>query len=147
MTATQPPALQRVGPFCRLPGLLEDMGVEPARIFAPYGIDPLALRADSYLPLADCIGVLHAAVEATRCEHLGLLLGSRLKLADVEPLASLMKSAPTLKDALLDYVTWQPRFSNAAVAYFHGTRGVWYWGYATYDRTSIGSRQDRKSVV
>ena len=140
MTASASPGLQRVGPYAKLPELLDELGVSGASVFAPFNIDPSMLRADSYLPLADCVASLRAAAEAADCEHLGLLLGDRFTLADFEPLSSLLKSAPTIKDALFDHVTWQPRYSNAAVAYVHGTKGFWFWGYAAYDRTSIGSR-------
>jgi AraC-like DNA-binding protein len=140
VTISVPVPLQRAGPFAKLPELLDELGAPTTSVFAPYNIDPSTLRADSYLPLANCVASLRAAAEAAKCEHLGLLLGSRLKLVDLEPLSSLMKSAPTIKEAVFDHVTWQPRYSNAAVAYVHGTRGFWFWGYAAYDRTSIGSR-------
>lgn len=51
-----------------------------------------------------------------------------------------MRPAPTLKQALVDFVTWQPGCSSGAVVYLSQLGDAYGFGYATYDVSSPGTR-------
>jgi AraC-like DNA-binding protein len=58
-----------------------------------------------------------------------------------------MHSAPTLKQALVDLVTWQPGYSSGAVVYLNQLGDDYGFGYATYDISSPGTRVLYDGVV
>lgn len=114
-----PVPIQRATVFAELPGLLTELGVEPASVFDGTGIALDGLTPDSRLPFASMVACLEKAAEQTRCPHLGLLLGQRFSLAHHGLLGQLMRCAPTLHQALLDLTLWQPGYSSGAIVYLH----------------------------
>ncbi len=58
-----------------------------------------------------------------------------------------MHSAPTLKQALVDFVTWQPGYSSGAIVYLSQLGDNYGFGYATYDVSSPGTRVLYDGVV
>jgi len=125
----------RLGVIARLPGLLRELGVDPAHALGPAaGIDPGALEdPDLVLPVAEVHRLLEAAVEASGCAHLGALLGRAGGTATLGPVGALMRSAPTLRDALIDLCEHQPRHVRRAVAYLHVRGDVAVLGYTAFD--------------
>jgi AraC-like DNA-binding protein len=121
--------------IARLPGVLRELGVEPARALGPaVGVDPAALEdPDLVLPVADVQRLLEAAAEASGCAHLGALLGRAGGTATLGPVGALMRSAPTLRNALIDLCEHQPRHVRRAVAYLHVRGDVAVLGYTAFD--------------
>jgi AraC-like DNA-binding protein len=108
---------QRIGTFADLPALLREQGVDPRPVFAGSGLDPATVTPDTLAPLEVLIPVLDRGVDATGCAHLGLLLGLRFTLEKHGPIGRLMRTAPTLRDALADYASWQHGYSTGAIVY------------------------------
>ncbi len=123
----------RVGGLIAVPGILRDLGVDPAPVIARGGLSPTALcdpeNAISFVQLG---ALLQACVAATGCPHFGLLVAERTSSAAFGLVGQLMRSAPTLKDAILDLCTNQQRYIRGAVAYLNVQDGTAFWGYAVH---------------
>ena len=106
----------RAGPLVALPSLLSGFGVEPAPLMIRAGLDPGALgNPENWIP-ADQLGVLiDACVEATNCEHFGLLVGAPFTLGSMGALGYLMRHSATLIDALRVLVVHLELQDRAAV--------------------------------
>ncbi len=80
------------------------------------GLDPGALgNPENWIP-ADELGVLiDACVEATNCEHFGLLVGAQFTLGSMGALGYLMRHSATLLDALRALVVHLELQDRAAV--------------------------------
>jgi len=129
--AGQTRPMQRAGVFARLPGLLAELGVAAEAAFQGAGIDPRTLTPDTVAPLARILEVAARAAGLAGREDLGLLLGSRFTLDVHGRLGRLMRSAPTLRHALLEFARWQPGYSTAAVVYFVPMGDDVAWGYGS----------------
>lgn len=125
----QPVAIQRAGILAELPSLLAEQGVSPRAVFSASGIAPGTLTADTRVPFAGAVQCLEKAVELTGLPNLGLLLGLRFTLAHHGPLGQLMRCAGTLRQALLDFTSWQPGYSSGAIVYLHRLGDDFVLGY------------------
>lgn len=123
----------RVGALIELPQVLRDLGADAAPIIARAGIEAAVLRnpenAISFVQLGN---LFQACVDATGCPHFGLLVGQRATSAVLGLVGRLMRSAPTLKDAILDLCTNQHRYISGAVSYLTIQDGTAFWGYAVH---------------
>ena len=132
---------QRAGPLVELPGLLHDRDVDVDAVFEGSGIAPGSLTPDLRLSFPVFLDVLDRAARMSGCPHIGLLVGLRFDLVRHHGLiGQLMHSEPTLKQALVDFVTWQPGYSSGAVVYLSQLGDDYGFGYATYDVPSPGTR-------
>lgn len=132
-------AMQRAGPLAGIQALLREFDVDPAVVFDGSGVDPSGLAADTMLAFSTATRILERAARASRCDHFGLLLGRRYEAGAHGPLLRLMRSAPTLRRALLDFIAWQPGYSSGATTYLNRIGDDFAWGYAAYDRRSPGT--------
>lgn len=132
-------ALQRVGPAAGLPALMSELGVEPEAAFAGLAIGPGDLVPDNRVPFESLVQLLDRAVRLTGCPSLGLLLGSRNDHRSLGLVGAMMRQAPTLRDALLDFVGMQISNSRGAVVYLHRMEQDYALGYGIYDRQLVGS--------
>jgi len=140
-------AVQRAGTFAELPALLTEFDVEPVDVFAGTGIDPNGLKPGSVLPIDGILLTLDRAAKVLSCPHIGLLLGSRFTTQIHGPIGRLMESAPTLRVALTDFITWQQGYSTAAVVYLSRMGDDYALGYGMYDRKSPGVRHLHDGIV
>lgn len=124
-----PVAVQRAGVLAELPGLLAELGTDAEPVFAAAGIALKSLTADTRVPIASLVACLETAAQRSGCPHLGLLLGQRFTLAHHGVLGQLMRSAPTLHQALLDFTFWQPGYSSGAIVYLHRLGEDYALGY------------------
>jgi AraC-like DNA-binding protein len=122
-------------------GLLREMGADPAAVSAGLGIDLDALSLDTPLVFADCLTMLDRAAALTGCDHFGLLLGARYPWKAHGLIHDLAAAAPTLRQGLLDFVTWQLGYSSGAVVYLLPIGEDFALGYGIYGGQSPGSRQ------
>lgn len=124
--------LQRVGMFAELPTVLRGMNIDPTPLFNAVGIDVAAVTPAMRLTISQLSEVLERSAETSGCDHIGLLCGLRFRLEHHGIIGELMRTAPTLRHALIDYVTWQPRYSSSAIVYLHRTGSDYAWGFGIY---------------
>lgn len=141
MMMPRPPAYQRAGPLTGLPRILRELGVSPWEVTEGLDVDLDALTAETRLSFGTALAILQRAVEVTGCGHIGLLLGARYTWTSHGLIHDLTRSAPTLRRALLDFVTWQIGFSSGATVYLNRIGDAYAFGYGVYDRFETGSRQ------
>ena len=91
----------RVGPFVNTALILRSLACDPEPVFSRAGFrleqfaDP-----DRRLPYLQFTQLLAACVEATGCEHFGLLLGQSASASHLGLAGFLMRAAPTVETAL-----------------------------------------------
>jgi AraC-like DNA-binding protein len=130
---TRPLAEQRVGPLAALPVILRERGFDPAPIAAagPVSVDDLAdptARASFH----DLARVLKAAMAATGCPHLGLLIGQRCDFTGLGLPGRLALSAPDVETGLRVFVRLQHMNSRGGIAYLSSRGGEAALHYAHY---------------
>lgn len=124
---------QRIGALVELPQILREMGKDPATVISGAGIDPNVLRnPENSLSFVELGRLLQACTSATGCEHFGLLVGQRSATGSLGLVGRLMRTAPTLRDAILDLCTNQRRYVRGAVAYLVVQNEIAFWGYAIH---------------
>ncbi|MBS0562347.1 MAG: AraC family transcriptional regulator, partial [Proteobacteria bacterium] len=123
----------RVGILTGVPGLLRELGVAPDPVIAGARIDP-ALLADteSSVSFVRAGALLNACAEATGRPEFGLLLGQRSGLAHFGLVGRLMRSAPSMREALLDFTTNQHRYTRGAAVFLSVHDGTAFYGYAMH---------------
>lgn len=139
---------QRVGPLSELPSVLRELGADKDVIFEGSGVDPSAITPDLRLPFKDLLELLARAARMSDCPHLGLLFGQRFQLVKHHGIiGELMHTAPTLKQALIDCVTWQLGYSSGAIVYLNQLGDEYAFGYGTYEVSSPGTRVLYDAIV
>lgn len=74
----------RVGGFLALLDVVRDCGIEPRSFVRRAGMNPAVFDdPENVVPYQDLCRLVHRAVEATRCEHLGLMVGARSTIASL----------------------------------------------------------------
>jgi AraC-like DNA-binding protein len=140
-------AFQRAGAFAHLADVVRSLGGSPADVADGLGIDLDALAVDDRLPFGDCLALLARAAEQTGCACIGLLMGARYRWTEHGIIHRLAAEAPTLREALQDFVGWQLGYTSGAAVYLHRVGGDFALGYGIYDRVSPGSRHLYEAVV
>lgn len=141
MALPKPTAYQRAGPLIGLPRLLRELGASPSQVTEGLDVDLDVLTADTRLSFGTAMAILQRSVEVTGCDHVGLLLGARYAWRSHGLIHDLTRSAPTLRRALLDFVTWQIGFSSGATIYLNRFGDSYAFGYGVCDRFEPGARQ------
>jgi len=124
-----------------LPVLLAEFNVDIRDVMAGMEIGPDDLQVDNRISFSTCLRLLERSADLAACPHFGLLLGSRHDHRILGAIGQLMSHAPTLGDALLDFVGAQLGNSSGATVYIHRNRDHFVLGYGVYDRQSAGGRQ------
>lgn len=140
-------AFQRAGPLAELPALLAARGTDPAQVLAPLGLTPDALAPDARLPINVFLGLLDRAARATALPHLGLVLGARHDHRSMGLIGRLMANAPTVRQALLDFVEWQAGQSKVAASYLIHLGDDAALGYGMIARAEAGAPHAYDLVV
>jgi AraC-like DNA-binding protein len=131
---------QRAGVLSELPQVLRDMGADVSAVFEGCEIDPASLTPDTRVPFVALLNLLHKAAQDTDCPHLGLLIGLRFTFAIHGPIGRLMQSASTVREALVDFATWQAGYSSGAIVYLNRFGDDFAIGYGSFADSSPGSR-------
>lgn len=91
----------RVGPLMGLPALVRELGRDPGPIFAAVGFSPAQFAdPDEEIPFVPASRLLARCVEATGCDHLGLLLGERTDPSSLGVAGFMLRTAPDVGTAL-----------------------------------------------
>ena len=110
--ATSSVAMQRVGPLAALPEALERFGISLSDVLEGSRVSPADLSPNNFLPLNCVCEILERAAIVTQCPMFGLYLGFHQSHAALGAVGMLMSYAPTLGDALGDFVSLQIRNST-----------------------------------
>jgi AraC-like DNA-binding protein len=131
--AADPEGRQRVGVLREVPRVLQLFGADPLEVFRTAGLDPRILdNPDNEISFVAMGRLFQACVEATRCEHFGLLAGQGLNLQSLGIVGQLMRTAPNLHFALWDLALTQARNADGAVCYLRRMEHLSVHGYAIY---------------
>jgi AraC-like DNA-binding protein len=133
--------LQRVGPLAGIPALLQELGVETDEVLEGLEIRREDLFIDNRIPFRSALGVLDRCAQASGCDHFGALLGTRFEFSAFGLIAEALKCAPTLRDAIEDFVSVQAGFSQGLCWYFVPFDDCAAFGVAIYDRHHKGKEQ------
>ena len=142
-----PAALQRIGPAALLPAFLTEAGVDARAFLAEFGLVPEEFTAAARLPFDRALAVLARAAEVTGRPDLGLAIGLASDHHCLARVGELMDSAPTLGDALADYVRVHGGLSQAACAYLLPMGDCMLFGLGVYGRSAPGLDQFHALVV
>src|SRR5262249_35060254 len=124
---------QRVGVLDEVPRALRMLGADVDAVFAAAGLDPHILDSpENEISFIAMGRLLQACVEATGCEHFGLLAGQGLTLRSLGMVGQLMQTAPTLEFALWDLALSQACNADGAVCYMRRSGEVAALCYAVY---------------
>jgi AraC-like DNA-binding protein len=126
-------ALQRVGILAGLPSLMTSLGLDESAVFSELGVDAEDLRPDNRIPYFLFLHLLNRAVDATGCEHLGLLLGASQPYTALGPVGRLMGVSADLGAALSAFALWHVTASNSAAASVEVIDGSLRFGYGIYE--------------
>ena len=130
----------RVGVLAEIVPLLVESGLEPGHLIRSAGIDPALLRnPESIVPFSAACRLFVLAAEATGFAHIGALVGARGGTQSLGLVGRLMKTAPTLGEAILDLCTNQHRYIRGAVTYLIVQRDTAFWGYAIHQPVLEGA--------
>jgi AraC-like DNA-binding protein len=136
-----PTAMQRVGPLEFVPALLTELGADVGKVFEGLELAPKDLVRENRVPFQAVRKLLDACARMTACSHFGLLLGSKFDHRILGLVGDLMETAPTLKEALSNYVGVQRGLSHGLCAYLNGFGDYSAFGIGIYDRHDPGSEQ------
>jgi len=91
----------RVGPLVNLAHLVQSLGCDPGPVFKQSGFDPGEFQdPDHWMPYLRSSQLLANCVEATGCEHIGLLLGQQAEPSHLGITGFLVRAAPKVGQAL-----------------------------------------------
>ncbi|GAB96603.1 hypothetical protein BJY21_002379 [Kineosphaera limosa] len=123
-----------IGALGALPQVLAGLGTEPWALLRPFGIGPRSFDEPLMaLPAATHGAILQAAVEASGCDHIGLLLGRNATLGNTGPLRFVMLNAPTVRAAIEALMAFGPIWYPAIALTMHQE--------AEYARFSVAIRR------
>jgi AraC-like DNA-binding protein len=84
-----------------LPSVLESFGVDAARLLREFGLGLPAFRnPETRIPYSTLDRIVGRCVEATSCEHFGLLIGEQAGITSMGAVGYLAQSAPDVRTAL-----------------------------------------------
>jgi len=134
-TAEIEAASQRVGWLTEVPGLLHELGADPATIVANAGLDPDALDAPENRIAFVAMGrLLYDCMVKTGCAHFALLLGQRMRIAQLGLPGRLAILAPVLGAALRTYAVYQHLNTQGLATFLIEKDGVATLGPVVYQR-------------
>ena len=128
-------ASQRVGPGVEIPGLLRELGADPAKVLANAGLDPASLDAPEGLISFVAVGrLLRECVVKTGCPHFALLVGQRTRLSHLGLLGGLMRHSPTLGVAIRTFAVYQHLNTQGMAKFLFDKDGVATLGNVVFQR-------------
>lgn len=131
---------QRVGVLAFVPGLLLRFGVNPVEVLAAAGLSAHALdNPEACIPYVAAGRLLEVAAEKTHCPHFGLEVGKKLDTTSLGLVGQLMRNAPTVGAAILDFASHQHRNAHGGVVYVLLDNHQAFFGYAIYQPNVPGN--------
>jgi AraC-like DNA-binding protein len=132
-------ALQRMSPLVGIPALLAEFGVSTEKALQGLDLGPEVFAdPETRIPYSLACRLVQNCVDATHCEHFGLLLGSRADHRVLGFAGKWMRNAPTLGASLTGFVGMQPSASRGGVVYLYSNDETVFFGYGIYARRTPG---------
>jgi len=120
-----------VGPLVNVEGVLRSLNCEPGPVFETIGANPAEFRnSDTRISFTTGSRLIATCVEATGCEHFGLLLGQWFLTSHLGLPGTLAQSAPDVVTALRNIVTNLDLHDQGAVATLEISDRYTTFGYA-----------------
>ena len=95
------PGQVRIAPIMALPSVLAEFGVDASRLLREFKLEPAAFGDPENRVAYSTVGrIFSRCVEATSCEHFGLLVGERAGISSLGAVGYLAQSAPDVRTAL-----------------------------------------------
>lgn len=140
MQQTDGPAMQRVGPLAAALDVLRERGVDPQDAFTGLPIVLDDVNPDAMIPFGAALQLLANCEGITGLDHFGLIAGARRDHLSLGPIGQLMHHAPTLGDALRDYIRVQVGMSRGATVYSYPIDDCVTLGFGIYERHHAGAK-------
>jgi len=97
--------LVRVATLMPVPELLRQHGIDPARLFAEFGLEPAYLEdPENTIPFTTMSRLQWRCAELAHCPHWGLLTGQRDRASALGAVGFLMRNSPDVRTALGELV-------------------------------------------
>jgi hypothetical protein len=126
---------QRVGLLTEIPGLLRELGTDPAAIAASAGLDPNGLDAlENRIPFVAIGRILHHCAAKTGFQHFALLLGQRTRLSHLGLPGQLARHSPTLGAAIGTFAVYEHLDSQGLATFLLEKDGVATVGPVIYQK-------------
>lgn len=126
---------QRVGPLVEIPGLLRELGCDPAEVVASAGLDAIALDTpENRIPYVAAGRLLHECVVKTGCQHFALLVGQRTRLSHLGLPGQLIRHSPTLGAAIRTFAVYQHLNSQGMAKFLLEKDGLAIVGCVVYQK-------------
>jgi AraC-like DNA-binding protein len=128
-------ASQLVGLFAEIPGLLRELGTDPAEVAASVGLDTDALDSlENRIPFVSIGRLLHDCAVKTGCQHFALLVGQRARLSHLGLPGQLARHSPTLGAAIRTFAVYQHLNSQGVATFLLEKDGVASVGPVVYQK-------------
>jgi AraC-like DNA-binding protein len=135
-------ASQRVGLLAEIPGLLRELGSDPAAAAASAGLDPDALDTlENRIPFVAIGRLLHDCAAKTGCPHFALLVGQRTRLSHLGLPGQLARHSPTLGAAIRTFAVYEHLDSQGMATFLLEKDGVATVGPVVYQKGAEHSDQ------
>jgi AraC-like DNA-binding protein len=123
----------RLGPLMSLPALLREFGCDPDPLMKGIGIGPNQFEdPDARVSYVAAAEMLVRCAEATRCEHLGLLVGQRASASSLGVAGFILQTAPDVGTALRDLVAHLDMHDDGGVPFVATEGDFSLLGYAIH---------------
>jgi AraC-like DNA-binding protein len=137
-----PLAHLRVASLHAIPKLIRSLGGTPSEVLQPLKITERFLsKEDNALPLSVVGEMLHRAVQATDCEHFGLLAGSHSGTRQLGLPGKLIALCPTVSLALNTLRRYLHLHNRGSIALIHFRDDQAMLGYAVIDGNFPGIQE------
>jgi len=137
-----------VGPLVVIPGLLRDLGADPAEVLASAGLDIAMLGDQENRILYAAVGrLLREGVARTACSHFALLCGQRMSISHLGLPGELMRCSPTLGAALRTFVVYHHLNSGGMATFLREEEGMAALGSVVYQNGTESVDQIYDGVI
>jgi AraC-like DNA-binding protein len=128
-------ASHRAGSLSEIPGLLRELGADPAEVEASAGLDKGALDSlENRIPFVATGRLLHECAVKTGCQHLALLVGQRTHLSHLGLPGQLARHSPTLGAAIRTFAVYEHLDSQGMATFLLEKDGVATIGPVVYQK-------------
>jgi AraC-like DNA-binding protein len=128
--------LTRVGGAIALPRILRELGADANAVIGAAGLSPEILsEPENVIPFSRLGHLLRQGIEATQCEHLGLLLGQTCSTSSLGYLGLLVENSPDIRAALDNLIRYFHIHDARGVPILEISKGTASLGYTIFENS------------
>lgn len=128
-------ASHRAGSLAEIPGLLRELGTDPAEVAASAGLDRGALDSlEDGIPFVATGRLLHECAVKTGCQHFALLVGQRTHLSHLGLPGQSARHSPTVGAAVRTFAVHQHLNNQGMATFLPEKDGVATLGAVVYQK-------------